>query len=80
MKNFGLILLAVFVFPFTSLAGVWDTSCAGCHNGRSAYSKERLLAKYKTKNAFIRAAKTTRNPAMAYIKGIAAAANELYLK
>ena len=80
MKKFVLILLilTIFVSPFTSFAGVWDTSCADCHNGRFAYSKKQLLAKYKTKIAFIRAAKTTRNPAMKYINGIAAAADELY--
>jgi hypothetical protein len=80
MKESLLAFLTAFVLTLTSLSGTWDESCAGCYNDMFAYSKVRLLAKYKTKREFIRAAKTTSNPAMKYISRIEEVANELYRK
>jgi hypothetical protein len=76
----ALALAALFAVPAS--AGVWQTSCAGCHNGSLAPSAAQLKAKFKTAKAFIEAAKKSTNPMMAAIKNkpalIEKAAKELY--
>ncbi len=60
----------------------WGT-CGGCHNGSLAKSKEQLLAKYTTMDAFIKGAQDSDSPMMSRIKenieGLKAAASELGL-
>ncbi len=80
-KVFGaLALTALFALPAS--AGVWQTQCAGCHNGSLAPSASQLKAKFKNAKAFIEAAKKTNNPMMASIKTktnlLKQAAKELY--
>ena len=78
--------LAVFTALTTSAsAGVWESNCAGCHNGAVAKSTAETLKKqYKTKQEFINAAKNATNPMMAGVKAqpqlIEQAAKELYGK
>ena len=67
-----------------AVAGVWETQCAGCHNGSMAPSKTQLRAKLKDAKAFVEAAKKTTNPMMAAFKNNEAAlkqaAKEIYGK
>ncbi|TCK03378.1 hypothetical protein [Phorcysia thermohydrogeniphila] len=78
--------LAVFAaLTAQASAGVWESNCAGCHNGSVAQSTAEVLKKkFKTKQEFINAAKNTTNPMMAGIKAnpqlIEEAAKELYGK
>lgn len=64
-------------------AGVWETQCAGCHNGSLAPSKAQLKAKFKTAKDFVSAAKKSNNPMMATVKNTKAineAAKEIFKK
>jgi len=73
-------LVALFAVPAT--AGVWETQCAGCHNGSMAPSKEQLKAKYKDAKSFVEAGKNSPNPMMAAfksnVKALEDAAKEIY--
>ena len=64
-----------------SYASVWQTQCAGCHNGSLAPSKAQLKAKYSRKE-FIKKALESSNPMMSAFKNnkdaIQKAADELY--
>jgi len=81
-----LLALAISVlFAMPAVAGVWQSNCAICHNGSIAKSTlETLKAKFKTKEEFIKAAKTINNPAMASVQGnpdlIKKAADSVYGK
>jgi len=67
-----------------AVAGVWETNCAGCHNGTMARSADALKQDLGTKEKFIKAAKNSTNPMMAGIKAnpqlIEEAAKELFGK
>ncbi len=82
-KIFGALTLAV-LFSLPASAGVWETQCAGCHNGSLAPSKAQLKAKLKSPQKFIEAAKRSTNPMMAAIKNndsaLKAAAKEVFGK
>jgi len=70
----------VLALSVSSFAGVWETQCAGCHNGQLAPSKAQLKAKFKTAKDFIDAGRKTSNPMMVSFKGkvLEDAAKELY--
>jgi len=78
----ALAVVALMVAPAS--AGVWETQCAGCHNGSLAPSKAQLKAKLKNAKAFIAAAKKSTNPMMAAVKNndaaLKAAAKEVFGK
>ncbi|RUM89517.1 MAG: hypothetical protein DSZ25_00520 [Thermovibrio sp.] len=78
----ALTLTALFAVPAS--AGVWETQCAGCHNGSLAPSKAQLKAKLKNPQKFIEAAKKSTNPMMAAVKNndaaLKAAAKEIFGK
>jgi len=78
----ALAVVALLAAPAS--AGVWETQCAGCHNGSMAPSKAQLKAKFKNAKAFIAAAEKSTNPMMAAIKGnkaaLEAAAKEIFGK
>ena len=52
------LLLSLSLFLASTVpatAGVWETSCAGCHNGSVAPLKEELLKKHPTAKGFLNA-------------------------
>ncbi|MDX9715626.1 MAG: hypothetical protein RBT37_09420 [Dissulfurispiraceae bacterium] len=85
MKKMVTMVLAVcFVIAFASvmMAAEWD-KCTACHKAgdKPAMSKETLLKKHKTADAFIKAGKTNTNPMMNAFKNdamLSGAAKELY--
>jgi len=78
----ALAVVALLAAPAS--AGVWETQCAGCHNGSMAPSKAQLKAKFKNSKAFVEAALKTNNPMMAAFKSnkaaLEAAAKEIFGK
>ena len=78
----ALAVVALMAVPAS--AGVWETQCAGCHNGSMAPSKAQLKAKFKNAKAFVDAAKKSNNPMMAAFKNneaaLKAAAKEIFGK
>lgn len=76
-------LVLVFGFATLAMAGGFD-KCAACHNGKVAPDKAALVAKSKTADAFVKAAKDSKNPMMNAAKGneadLKAAATDLGLK
>ncbi|ADU96399.1 hypothetical protein [Thermovibrio ammonificans] len=84
MKRFLGAMAVVALLAAPASAGVWESQCASCHNGSLAPSAAQLKAKFKTPQAFVKAAQTTSNPMMAAVKGnvaaLKAAAKELYGK
>jgi len=58
------VVLLSSVLTAPSYAGVWETQCAGCHNGQLAPSKNQLKAKLKTPEKFVEAAQKTSSPMM----------------
>ncbi|MCE5311807.1 MAG: hypothetical protein LLF86_01500 [Nitrospiraceae bacterium] len=85
MKKMVTMVLAVcFVIAFSSvvMAAEWD-KCAACHKAgdKPSFSKETLLKKHKTADAFIKAAKDSKSPMMNAFKNdalLAPVAKELY--
>lgn len=74
MKRFLSLLLTMIValsFAAVSFAGTFDEKCAMCHRpgDKPAKSKESLLAKFKSANELINAAKASTNPMMKPIQG-----------
>ncbi len=52
----ALIVLSAFLLSAAGAkAGVWETTCSGCHNGVVAPTKETLLSKFKTRREFMAA-------------------------
>ncbi|MEO2068272.1 MAG: hypothetical protein ABGX27_02010 [Desulfurobacteriaceae bacterium] len=84
MKKIALTLAITAVASVPAVAGVWSQSCTGCHNGGLAQSAEQLKAKFKTPEAFVKAAQESTNPMMmAYkndVETLKKAAKELYGK
>ncbi|MCG6551342.1 MAG: hypothetical protein L7F77_03365 [Candidatus Magnetominusculus sp. LBB02] len=82
-KIMAMSLVLVFGFASLAMAGGFD-KCAACHNGKVSPDKAALLAKYKTADSLIKAAKDSKNPMMNAIKGneadLKAAASDLGLK
>lgn len=84
VRESALVIAMIFcAATFASAAG-WD-SCKGCHkdSGKPAPSKATLLGKYKTADAFIKAAKAAKSPMMNSFKKdeqLQAAAKDLGLK
>jgi hypothetical protein len=87
MKRMAALILAlVMVFCMTSLAvaGGWD-KCKGCHTdtGKPGPSKADLAKKFKTVDAFVKAAKDSKSPMMNNFKkddDLKAAAAEIGIK
>lgn len=63
----ALAACALFALSSVASAGGWNT-CIACHNGTMAPNKEKLLEKYKTAEAFVKAAKAAQNPMMKAIQ------------
>lgn len=82
-RVFGALAVVTLMVASAS-AGVWQTQCAGCHNGSLAPSKEQLKAKFKNSKALVEAAKKSTNPMMAAVKNndaaLKAAAKEIFGK
>ncbi|WP_163328482.1 cytochrome c3 family protein [Desulfurobacterium thermolithotrophum] len=61
---------------------VWESDCAKCHNGQAASSEKELKEKFKTPEAFVKAAKESKHPLMAPYKNneesLRKAAEEIY--
>ena len=83
----ALAVVALMAVPAS--AGVWETQCAGCHNGsvingHKILSKDELKAKYKSAKAFVDAALRVNDPMMASYKNnkklLEEAAKEIYGK
>ncbi len=76
MRKFLLLTAVAAVISTPALAGPWEDNCAGCHNGQMPSSsgkpiptKDQLKAKYKTVDAFVNAAKNSKDPMMDPVKG-----------
>jgi hypothetical protein len=57
----------VVVYSGMATAGTWDKKCNMCHkdgNKMKALTKTQLIEKHKTADAFIEAAKASKNPMM----------------
>jgi hypothetical protein len=84
MKKVLMALTVAAAMSVPAVAGVWGSQCAGCHNGAMAPSVEQLKAKFKTPDAFVKAAEKSTNPMMAAFKGnvqaLKDAAKEIYGK
>ena len=53
-----LTLLALLLSVSPTYAGLWETNCSSCHNGKVAPSKESLRKKFKTADEFIDAVRS----------------------
>jgi cytochrome c peroxidase len=75
-----LLALAVFILMGApAFGGVWESNCAGCHNGVVAPTKESLLVKFKSLREFVLAGrKAVKEGKMPRALGIRRAALELY--
>jgi cytochrome c553 len=63
----GIVFIMVFSLHGVTAAGTWNTKCIMCHkdgNTMKAPTKAALLEKYKTPDAFKKAAKASKNPMM----------------
>lgn len=63
----GLVVIMVFSLQGVAAAGTWDTRCLMCHkdgNTMKAPTKAALLEKYKTPDAFKKAAIASKSPMM----------------
>lgn len=84
MKKIALALSLAVAASVPAVAGVWESSCSGCHNGGLAKSAEELKAKHKTPQEFVKAAQSSTNPMMMGFKNdvetLKKAAKELYGK
>ncbi len=84
MKKILVALTVAAAMSAPAMAGVWESQCAGCHNGGLAPSKAQLKAKFKTPKALVNAAKNSNNPMMAAFKSnvqaLKDAAKEIYGK
>ncbi|MBF0519587.1 MAG: hypothetical protein HQK92_07685 [Nitrospirae bacterium] len=69
------VFVVVLVFAFSTVAMAGFEKCQGCHNGKVAPDKAKLVEKLKTADAFVKAAKDSKSPMMN-----AAKANEADLK
>ncbi|WP_456342720.1 cytochrome c peroxidase [Thermovibrio sp.] len=79
MKKFLFALTGALLIGSSANAGVWETNCAGCHNGVLAPTKEQLLKKFKSSSTFVEAArKAVREGKMPRGLGIRRVAMELY--
>ena len=63
--------IVVLTLVATGFAGTFDEKCAMCHKpgDKPAKSKESLLARFKTAEDLIKAAKATTNPMMKAVQG-----------
>ncbi|MBN2655196.1 MAG: hypothetical protein JXR79_08830 [Nitrospirae bacterium] len=82
MVTMVLALCLVIAFASVVMAAEWD-KCAACHKAgdKPAPSKETMMKKLKTADAFIKAGKTNKNPMMNAFKSdamLSATAKELY--
>lgn len=62
-----LTLSLTLAFSGMSMAGTWDTKCIGCHkdgNALKAPTKDQMLAKQKSPDAFVKAAMASKSPMM----------------
>jgi hypothetical protein len=70
MKTLKALILALsltIAFSGMAMAGTWDTKCIGCHkdgNAMKAPTKDQLLAKHKTSDAFVKAGMESKSPMM----------------
>ena len=75
-------LCVFFMLSYSAMAG-WNT-CAGCHNSTLAPDKDKLKAKHKTIENFVKAGLETKNPMMKSIqkdeKALREAAKEIGLQ
>jgi len=79
MKKLLLTLTGALLAASSAQAGVWESNCAACHNGTMAPTKEEMLKKYPTPDAFVAAAKkAVQSGKMPKIPGVKRAAIELY--
>ncbi|RUM42897.1 MAG: hypothetical protein DSY35_04505 [Desulfurobacterium sp.] len=82
MRKVLVALTVAAAFSAPAVAGVWESNCAGCHNGALAPSADALKSKLKTKQKFIEAAKNSPNPMMMGVKSnpqlIKQAADEIF--
>jgi len=79
MKKLLLTLTGVLLAASSADAGVWEANCKACHNGAMAPTKEAMVKKYPTPQAFIAAAeKAVKAGKMPNLPTIKAAAAELY--
>jgi len=84
LRESALVVAMIFCATSFSLAAGWD-SCKGCHKDgdKPAPSQETLMKKFKTSDAFIKAAKDSKSPMMNNFKKddqLTAAAKDLGLK
>lgn len=69
MKKVLALMVAFLIASLSGVtaAGTWDKKCIMCHkegNSLKAPTKAALMEKYKTPDAFIKAAKESKNPMM----------------
>jgi len=53
MRRLILSVLILSLSSVSSYAGLWESKCSSCHNGKVAPAKETLLKKYKNPDQFI---------------------------
>jgi len=70
MKKLLASILAIsltIAFSGMAMAGTWDTKCIGCHkdgNALKAPTKDQMLAKHKSADAFVKAGMASKSPMM----------------
>jgi len=70
MKKLIASILAIsltIAFSGMAMAGTWDTKCIGCHkdgNALKAPTKDQMLAKHKSADAFVKAGMESKSPMM----------------
>jgi len=75
----GTLLIGAAFATGEAQGGVWETSCKACHNGVVAPTKEDMLKKYPTPDAFVAAAKSAvQSGKMPRVPGVKRAAIEIY--
>jgi len=47
------VLFASLLSISSAYAGLWETNCASCHNGKAAPSKESITKKFKSADDFM---------------------------
>jgi len=53
MRRALILASAIFLSTVGAKAGVWETNCAGCHNGVVAPTKSKLLSTFHSKREFM---------------------------
>jgi mono/diheme cytochrome c family protein len=70
IKKLVVVFAVLFFAAASSYAGTFESKCIACHNaaGKPALSRDAMIKKFKTADAFIKASKENTNPMMNAVK------------